>query len=47
MPILTICCYRDDGESASSWRPFLEDAAREGLFSELHLEGLDGAAAAA
>lgn len=45
LPILAICAYRDDGEGASAWRPVLEDAAREGLFTELQLEGLDAAAA--
>lgn len=45
LPILLIFAYRDDGEGASSWRPVLEDGAREGLFTELSLGGLDPAAA--
>lgn len=45
MPLLMICAYRDDGESASRFRPLLEDAAREGLFAEMPIEGLAPAAA--
>lgn len=43
LPLLIICAYRDDGESATRFRPLLEDAAREGLFTEMSLEGLEPA----
>jgi DNA-binding CsgD family transcriptional regulator len=45
LPLLMICAYRDDGEGPTRWRPLLEDAAREGLFTELRLDGLDEPAA--
>jgi DNA-binding CsgD family transcriptional regulator len=45
LPILLICTYRADGEGETRWRPLLEDAAREGRFTELRLGGLDQPAA--
>ncbi len=45
LPLLLICTYRDDGEAAARWRPVLEDAAREGRFADLRLNGLEPAAA--
>lgn len=45
LPILLLCTYRDDGEADTRWRPVLEDAAREGLFTEMRLEGLAPTAA--
>jgi predicted ATPase len=45
LPLVIVCSYREDGEGASAWRPVLEDAAREGLLTELRLEQLDPAAA--
>ncbi len=45
LPILLLCAYRDDGEADTRWRPVLEDAAHEGRFTEVRLEGLADAAA--
>ena len=40
LPLLIICAFRWSGEADARWRPLLEDAAREGLYHELHLSGL-------
>lgn len=45
LPILLICTYRADGEGETRWRPLLEDAAREGRFTELRLGGINQPAA--
>lgn len=45
LPILLLCAYRDDGEADTRWRPVLADAAHEGLFTEVRLDGLTPAEA--